>query len=312
MLPFEIDDPPASVDPELDAVEATLRSLDPDGFRMGRVFRATFDQLYDGQRTGRYRWDQLFKTEKTHYGTLIEINLQREFEFQDGLILDYRIAGFEVDSKYSATAQWMLPPESLNHLILGSVASDQKSMWSVGLVRATPENRNAGQNRDAKGSLNTLGRSRIRWLFRNMPLQPNILLHVPTDITDRIFNAGRDAGSGQARINEMLRLIQNKRITRTTIETVGRQKDPMKRLRTNGGARTTLRPEGFLILSGDYANQKTVAAALGTEVPEPGEVVSARVVPDHLGGAGSAYLEGQFWRLAVPGEIIRTPAPGIT
>ena len=47
------------------------------------------DQLYDGQRTGRYRWDQLRKTEKTHCGTLVEINMQREFLFEDGSKLDF-------------------------------------------------------------------------------------------------------------------------------------------------------------------------------------------------------------------------------
>ncbi|WP_418396390.1 NaeI family type II restriction endonuclease, partial [Yersinia enterocolitica] len=51
---------------------------------MAKVFRATFDQLYDGQHTGRYSVEQLFKTEKTHFGTLIEINLQREFGLADG------------------------------------------------------------------------------------------------------------------------------------------------------------------------------------------------------------------------------------
>ncbi len=31
----------------------------------GSGLRQTLDQLYDGVRTGRYRWDQLYKTEKT-------------------------------------------------------------------------------------------------------------------------------------------------------------------------------------------------------------------------------------------------------
>jgi hypothetical protein len=50
---------------ELAAVAAEVRKLDPCGTRTARVLRETFDQLYDGQRTGRYRWDQLYKTEKT-------------------------------------------------------------------------------------------------------------------------------------------------------------------------------------------------------------------------------------------------------
>ena len=62
-----------------EVVEA-FRTADPDGTRAAAVFPATYDQLYDGQHTGRFRWDQLFKTEKTHFGTLLEINLRREFD----------------------------------------------------------------------------------------------------------------------------------------------------------------------------------------------------------------------------------------
>ncbi|MCX2746280.1 NaeI family type II restriction endonuclease [Arthrobacter sp. MI7-26] len=36
-------------------------AADPDGSLTARVFRSTFIQFYDGRRTGRYRWDQLFK-----------------------------------------------------------------------------------------------------------------------------------------------------------------------------------------------------------------------------------------------------------
>ena len=64
-------------DAELQAVAEYLLSNDPAGARTAKVLRLTFDMLLDGQHTGRYRWDQLYKTEKTHFGTLVEINLQR-------------------------------------------------------------------------------------------------------------------------------------------------------------------------------------------------------------------------------------------
>ncbi|WP_461174170.1 restriction endonuclease [Arthrobacter sp. Z1-9] len=307
MLPCELDELSNPEDPELEAVAATLLAMDPDGSRMAKVFRATFDQLYDGQRTGRYRWDQLFKTEKTHYGTLIEINLQREFQFDDGVVLDYRIAGFEVDSKYSATAAWMLPPESINHLVLGSVANDQISTWSIGLVRATPENRNVGMNRDQKGSLNALGKSRIRWLFKGHPMQPNILLQLPQKDVDRIF-APR---SGQARVNELFRVATNRRISRNIIATVAQQDDFMKRVRENGGARSVLRSEGYIILGGDYSAQTAIARSLGCTVPEPGEFVSVRVGPVDFAVANSVSLEGQYWQ-SIDGEgLPKGPAPKV-
>src|SRR6478609_7224287 len=86
-----------------DAIVAAFRAADPDGQRAARVFRDTLDQLYDGQHSGRYRWDQLYKTEKTHCGTLVEINLHREFRFENGQVMDYRIAQVEADCKYSQT-----------------------------------------------------------------------------------------------------------------------------------------------------------------------------------------------------------------
>jgi Restriction endonuclease NaeI len=59
-------------DVELEAVVRELLGRDPTGELYASVYRETFDQLYDGQRTGRYRWEDLFEIEKTHYGTLDE------------------------------------------------------------------------------------------------------------------------------------------------------------------------------------------------------------------------------------------------
>ena len=113
--------PPAEAgkDPDLERVSAELTRLDPDSSRFAGVLRATLDQLYDGRNTGRYRWDQLHKTEKTHFGTLVEIHLHREFDFQDSEYLDYRIAGVDVDCKCSQTrGGWMLPPEAHGELCM--------------------------------------------------------------------------------------------------------------------------------------------------------------------------------------------------
>jgi hypothetical protein len=53
----------AQADGELGAVAAELRGLDGDGSRMAAAIRGALDMLLDGQHTGRYRWDQLHKTE---------------------------------------------------------------------------------------------------------------------------------------------------------------------------------------------------------------------------------------------------------
>lgn len=285
------------------AVTAKLRELDPDGSRMAKVFRATFDQLYDGQHTGRYSVDQLFKTEKTHFGTLIEINLQRELRFEDGEVLDFKIAGLEVDCKYSHTGAWMLPMESFEQLVLVTQADDRKSVWSAGVVRVTVENRRTSENRDKKTGLNAHGRSQITWLFKDAPMQPNALLQLPTEVVAEIMS-GR---SGQSRLNELFRRATNRRLSRNIIATVAQQDDYMKRVRDNGGSRGALRPEGYLILGGDYKVQRNLAEALGAAIPEPGELVSIQVVP--ASPAGGVQIGESFWRMAAESEVATAPAP---
>lgn len=290
-------------DHALEEVVNQLIAMDSDGSRTARVFRSTFDQLYDGQRTGRYKWDQLFKTEKTHFGTLIEINLQREFVFEDGDLLDYKIMGHEVDSKFSATGQWMLPPESYGQLVLGSMASDIRSLWSLGLIRVDPENLRLSVNRDKKGGLSQSGRSRIRWIHRDAPLPPNTLLQLPAAAVERIMTQR----SGQARVNELFRIATNRRISRNVVATVAQQDDFMKRVRENGGARSALRPEGYIILGGDYSVQRAVAQKLGCTVPEPGEMVSVRIGPVDYAASNGVELDGRYWVVQSSGDSI--PAP---
>ena len=304
-LSFSVLDP----DSARDAVVAAISAADPDGTRAAGVFRETFDQLYDGQHTGRFRWDQLFKTEKTHYGTLFEINFRREFDdvIDDGELLDYRVLNEDIDCKYSQNmGGWMLPPECFGHLLLVATASDQGGTWSLGVVRATDENRRTSENRDGKTGLNVRGRSQIAWLRVDAPLPPNVLL----GLSDETLAAVIAPSSGQARVIELLRRVTRTRIGRNTIATLGKQSDYMARIRDNGhGARTVLRAEGYLIPGGDFEVHRNVAIHLGIEPPQPGEVVSVRVTPASPQDAWTAELEGKLWRAAREDEEITEPAP---
>lgn len=281
-------------DDALELVFEELLSLDADGKRMATTLRNTLDQLYDGQHTGRFRWDQLYKTEKTHCGTLVEINLQRDFRFSDGDKLDFRIAGHEVDCKYSQRdGGWMIPNEAHGELCLVVTADDSKSRWSAGLVRAIPAALNLGRNRDAKATLSAYGRSTIAWLQREADLTPNVLLSLPEDVLHRIFGHQ----SGQARLNELFRLVQDRRISRGVVATVAQQHDYMKRLRYNGGSRSYLKGEGIVIL-GDYQRHRRLAQQLGVEPAQDGESVSVRLVPCDATTRWSAEIDGSWWRRA--------------
>lgn len=299
-------------DPARDEVVAAFAAADPDGKRAAAVFRATFDQLYDGQRTGRYSWHQLYKTEKTHYGTLLEINLRRTFDdviddTAEDHPLDYLIRGHDVDCKYSQSpGGWMLPPECFGHLLIVATANDQRGTWSLGVVRASEENRGQGKNRDAKASLSARGRRQIEWIQYEAGLPPNILLSLDHQTLRQVLAPK----SGQARVTELLRQVTQRRIGRNTIATLAQQDDYMARLRDNGnGARTTLRAEGYLIPGGDYEAHRNVARQLGVAVPEPGEVVSLRVTPATDDEVWTVELEGRRWRLARNDERTTDPAP---
>lgn len=281
-------------DSELEAVTQEIVDLDPYGERIGAVLRQTFDQLYDGQHTGRYRWDQLHKTEKTHFGTLVEINLQREFQFKDGQKMDFSIAGVDVDCKFSQSiGGWMIPLEANDHLCLLIWADDVQSRWKLGVVRIRDSILSRGGNRDSKRTITTKGRERIRWIFADGELPPNILLHLPAEAVQRIMALP----SGQKRIDEVFRVAQGKRIWRGVIATLGQQDDYMKRVRGNGGSRTRLKPEGIIIL-GHYVEHQRIAEALKIHVPQRGEMVSVRVAQAFGSGEGVVELGGSFYRVA--------------
>ncbi|MFM7072888.1 MAG: NaeI family type II restriction endonuclease [Planctomycetota bacterium] len=283
---------------ELDKVSETILRIDPSGRRTASVLRRTLDQLYDGLHTGRYRWDQLHKTEKTHCGTLVEINLHREFGFEDGTKLDYQIARIDVDCKYSQSLfGWMIPPETLGHLCIVVSADDEESKWHLGLVRIEEAILTKGGNRDAKRSITASGRSNIRWIFKDAPLPPNILLHLPRSQVDTIMKLK----TGQDRVNEIFRVAQRMKISRSVIATLAQQEDYMKRVRGNGGARSHLKPEGIIVL-GHFQQHQKIARDLGIPVPDSGELISVRLAPTTNDGPGTVALGGRSWRVAVDSD----------
>lgn len=290
-------------DDALEEVAQELRDLDPEGTRWAAVIRHTYDMIYDGQETGRYRWDQLMKTEKTHFGSMLEINAQRAFEFDGGDKLDFKIAGHEVDAKWSQSdGGWMLPPEVFGELALVATADDAKSEWSLGLVRVTNNHRREKTNRDEKSQLNLDGRASIQWLWRREPLPPNVLLQLPAETVAHIF----DHRDGTQRLHRLFREAEGRVVHRTTVETVAQQLDSQKRVRVNGGSRTVLALEGIVILSGAY--HAHIAMALGVSVPSPLEYISVRVVPATEGGA---LIAGERWRRATADDEIVRVAPAL-
>jgi hypothetical protein len=293
-------------DAGLRAVAEEITAADSSGARVARVLRRTYDMLLDGQHTGRYRWDQLYKTEKTHFGTLVEINLQREFGFADGTAMDFAIRGIDVDCKFSQDrAEWMIPPEAVGHIILGLWASDDQGRWSLGLVRADDHLLSASRgNRDLKRRLSTAGKAAVAWLFPSHELPENALLRIPPADVRRIFTCSI---YGTKRVDMLFRLAQQRIVSRTVVATVAQQEDYMKRVRGNGGSRSSLRPEGIVII-GQYESHRRIAEALAVPVPGPGESVSVRLARRQLSHRAlpSVVLSDDKWVVAQPGDPVET------
>ncbi|MFJ6381709.1 NaeI family type II restriction endonuclease [Kitasatospora sp. NPDC092039] len=300
MLPmFELDDPAA--DAEIQAVKAALYVLDPTGQTMGRVIRETIDQLLDGQRMGRWDYEQLHKTEKTHLGTLVEINIYKEFKLAEGKKADYLISGIEVDCKYAkGIGKWEIGPELVGCICLVITADDKAGTWRAGLVRASEEHLRSTENRDRKRRLNTVGVAAVSWLWGGENrLAPNQLLRMDTEKRTRIMSAKSKAKDqhGQARINQLFIECQREVIRRVTLETVGHGlKDPLKRARSNGGARDYLRRLGILVL-GHQEGDPVVARMLGLEIPDKGEFISVQVIPapEPRDKRPAALIQGSYW-----------------
>lgn len=269
--------------------------------RFAAAIRQSFDEVFDGQRTGRYRIEQLGKVEKTYIGTKVEIVVQDEFGLQRGRRLDYLVDEQEVDSKWSMkSGGWMIPTEAVGELCLCLTANDNRSEFQVGIVRAGDALLKAGLNKDKKRRLNDDGLSAMTWLVSRGDLAENLLLHLDDGTRDSILNP---AFSGQRRVNELFRLVQQRIVRREVVLTVARQDDGPKRVRD---ARKALRAEGVIVL-GHQQSHPRIAADLGLAIPPKGSWLSCRVVRDRGEGDRTAAIAGASWRLAQPGD---KPEPG--
>jgi len=303
-------------DPSISIISSYIRQLDPSGQRFATVLRRTIDQLLDGENTGRFDWNSLHKTEKTHAGTLVEINLQRQFRFADGKDMDFLIESIEVDCKFSQKIYgWMIPPEALDEICLVVWADDHQGLWSAGLMRADREKLTTSDtvtkkgNRDGKFRLTKENHSLVHWLWDREPLPENLLLHIDPAVRQAIFSAGSSSRRqpGQAKVNQLFRSVQKRPISRAVVRTVAQQKDYMRRVRYNGGARKYLRDEGILIF-GHYPIHQAAAKQLNIPVPQEGEFVSARVVEaqDLHADRPRTFMDGRYWVVARPEDKVET------
>lgn len=289
------------------------------------ALRDSLDELMDGQRTGRWCYQHLSKTEKTYLGTAVEINLTKEFGIKSGADLDWRVAGAELDCKFSKDlGGWEIPMEMYrcfdhgdrsgndDHAALLTWFNDDTSEWAAGLVRVTDERlrwkRNGGErayNRDNKRRLAQGSMADIFWLWGGVQydLPTNLLLHLEPEQRSRILKDD----SGQKRIDQLFIEVQGRIVNRHTVLTVAQQEDSPKRARD---ARHRLQQDGVVVL-GHQETHPEVANRLGLTVPVKGEWISARLAKVGRGDSRpKIWLENQWWAVARAGDK-PTAAPTI-
>ena len=269
----------AHPDPELAQVVEFFLQINGFELQAAETLRRALDEVIDGMRTGRWSVDALEKTEKTYIGTKVEILFKFDFELSTGNRLDMRIEDTEVDIKCTVLKDWMIPKEAVNELCLLVRIDDHRSKFWIGVIRAAPSVLRLSENRDKKSSLSAIGKKSIHWLIEAGQLPVNFLASIAPAVREKIFSHRK---SGQARVNELFRLVQGRIIPRVAIETVAQQKDSMKRARD---ARKPLKGEGILVL-GHQGEEPMIAARRGYPVPKKGEMIS---IPAGQGRADHPY-----------------------
>lgn len=221
-----------------------------------RAIRQAIDEVIDGPRTGRYRYEELESQEKTYIGTRIEIVVRTEFGLEPEGKLDTVIAGHPVDFKWSVKGDWMIPREAVGELCLVLKGDEVGGTFSVGLVRCTEERLNRGANRDKKRTLSKAGRAAIAWLVRDGELPAGFLSTLDEETREAVLAQP----PGQARLRELFLRVTRRPVPREAIPTLGVQKDPMRRIRQDRGAQGI---GDVKVLSGHYEVSRRAAELLG-------------------------------------------------
>jgi hypothetical protein len=112
---------------------------------------------------------------------------------------------------------------------------------------------NPSRNQDRKGTVAASSFEHIHWLLLNSPYPENFWERIGP-VALKKLTAPRGATD---RLVLLFKNYPGLPISRTIVQALAQQKDYMKRLRKNGGARDSLYREGIALLSGNY-DQATI------------------------------------------------------
>jgi hypothetical protein len=240
------------------------------------LIRQAIDEVIDAPRTGRVHARELEKTESTYIGTKVEILVRNFFHLPKG-ILDLRIDGFDVDVKNTLRDTWMIPREAVGKPCILVASDEERHTCYFGILVAHLANLTQGVNQDQKRAVAAQGFSNIHWILADEPYPPSFWSRIGEAKTHTIMRGS----TGNERVEALFREVQGIPLHRDIIQAVAQQKDYMKRLRKNGGARDNLAREGIAILSGKY--HSVVIESLDLPLAGSDEFVSFKPTkPEHV------------------------------
>ncbi|MFZ2028844.1 MAG: NaeI family type II restriction endonuclease [Vitreimonas sp.] len=211
------------------------------------LIRQAIDEVIDTPRTGRVHARELEKTEKTYIGTKVEIIVRNYFRLPKG-ILDLLVDGLDVDVKNTLGDSWMIPREAVGKPCIVVASDEERRTCYFGIIIAKLEYLTQATNQDLKRSITAAGMKNIFWLVFNQAYPPSFWSELGDTKTHTIMRGLSGTDRVAALFREALRVV----VHRDIVQAVAQQKDYMKRLRKNGGARDRLEAEGIAILSGLY------------------------------------------------------------
>jgi hypothetical protein len=274
-LPSVVPMPGTEVEQRMKNIEADLltKAGGSTSFKenVGQIIREAVDYVIDAPTLARYNISDLEPDEKTAIGKRIERLIRHRFKIQRGKSLDLSLAGEDVDIKTTMSNKWMFSTSSWGKVNLLIAYDEKKATFKAGLVFVRSEQLGA-ENRDTKRTLKSKFYEEISWIVQDEKYPNNFFSKIPTTILEKITSLRY----GQHRINALFELVHGKVIPRHVIPSLANQQDALKRIRRNGGARTTLWKKGFLILSGTYTSDRDIAIAATNIALQRDEFISIR------------------------------------
>lgn len=221
----------------------------------------TITQSIDATRTGRTHFEQLYPEERKNLGSLIEVRI-RDLLGVPRSKRDLQILDHEVDVKNTIGNTWMIPRETYDipsgaepGILLLCQYGPESRTCNLGLIVARREYLSVGANRDGKVSVSAAGRNHIWWLVYEAQLPPDIWASIDVSLYRRL----RQAKGGTKRAAEFFESHLGIPVERSIVQSLlFDQRDYMKRLRSNGGARDILSKRGISL-----RREQTLFAAEG-------------------------------------------------